>query len=226
MQRRVQVVDAARPRPRERPHRRHRQTLRDDAVGVGDERADRAGSQRPRRRARTPSGSRSVSNGTTSVTSPSVAQLAREVEVADPGPRHASSRRGRSRRRRSCGAPSSPGWPASIHSSSSRRGRSSRARGGSRGAPARARANAAAIARGCVGRRSSSPATTRAAADGGRHLSAKRSRLWCDDALRRARTSRRRHARRRGGAAAPPGRTRSASRATTRASRGRGPPTP
>ena len=62
------------------------------------------------------------------------------------------------------------GWPASIHSSSSRRGRSSRRARAISGASRASCTNAAAIARGCFGRRSSSPATTRASAGRGQAL--------------------------------------------------------
>ena len=72
VQRRVEVVDAARSRAGEPPHRRHGQALRDDAVGaVRQRRRSAAGSHTSATTSSKPSGSRSVSNGTTSVTSPS-----------------------------------------------------------------------------------------------------------------------------------------------------------
>ena len=105
---------------------------------------------------------------------------------------------------------------------------SRRAQADDLGQLARARPGARArSARGCAGRRRSSPATTRAAARAGRHLSAKRRRLWCDEASRGAQVGR--------SSSTAPTRCRSQrlrhvdarpARAARRASRGRGPPTP
>ena len=72
VQRRVEVVDPPRPRAGEPPHRRHRQPLRDHAVGAVRRAAPiAAGSHTLATTTSKPSGSTSVSNGTTSVTSPS-----------------------------------------------------------------------------------------------------------------------------------------------------------